>query len=257
MFGKTLHRLTLTVTRTREIPSILTLKKVSCKLVGMKTVRISKKVTALVGTLLLAVVTFFAISMPSQAANEPAPIIPSIGVTLPGVTVTLPPIVRTVTKTVKQIVTVTRVLPRQTTTVTLPGRSTVRTVTLPARTVTETINAVRPAQTVMVKGPVVTKTVVSRQESTKTAILPPVTTTTRITGTPSPAVTTTALVTVEKEKPVIITRTQALLSAVGLAILGALVGILVLGAYRLGWFRGDAGNREFIEETVDDLKYNK
>jgi hypothetical protein len=65
------------------------------------------------------------------------------------------------------------------------------------------------------------------------------------------------MVTVEKEKPVIITRTQALLSAFGLAILGAAIGILVLGAYRLGWFRGDAGNREFIEDTLDDLKYNK
>lgn len=221
-----------------------------------KTVRISKKATALVGTLLLAVVVFFATSATpntAAAANEPAPVLPSVGVTLPGVTVTLPPIVKTVTKVVTNVVTVTRVLPRQTTTVRVPGgRSTV---ILPARTVT--VNAVRPAQTITVRGPVVTRTVQSRQVSTSTAILPPVTQTTRITGTPSPAVTTTALVTVEKEKPVIITRTQALLSAFVLALLGALVGILVLGAYRLGWFRGDAGNREFIEQTVDDLKYNK
>jgi len=220
----------------------------------MKTVRISKKAIALAGSLLLTAIVFFASMIPSTAAasSDPQPMLPTVSVgviTLPPITVTLPPIVKTVTNTVRERVTVTKVLPKSTVTVKLPGNVKTVTVAQPARTVTKTVT---------VRQPQATRTVVqTRQLPQATVTLPPVTQTTHITGTPSPAVTTTALVTVEKEKPVIITRTQALLSAVGLAILGALAGILVLGAYRLGWFRGDSGNRQFIEQTVDDLKYNK
>jgi hypothetical protein len=47
------------------------------------------------------------------------------------------------------------------------------------------------------------------------------------------------------------------ISLAALIIGAALAGLAVLLAYRFGWINGDSGNREFIEETVDDLKNNR
>jgi hypothetical protein len=218
----------------------------------MRVISVGKKTIAFVMTVVVAAVVFFATMIPSQADEpqptaQPAVVLPTITLTLPvlpPVTVKPSAIIKTVTKVVKDVTVVTRTLPGTTETVTkrvvLP-RST-QTVTLPQSVVTQ------PAQTVKV----------TRQAATRTVTLPPVTNTQTVTATATstaPGINT--ITTVTKEKPVVITRAQAVLSAFGLALLGALIGVLVLGAYRLGWFRGDAGNREFIEETVDDLKYNK
>ena len=206
----------------------------------------------------MVVVTFFAfLSPPAQA--QPA------AVCVPGVTcVTLPP----VTVTVPRLVTIR--VPQPNVTVTVPGA--VKTVTdrvtrVVNGSVTRTVTVpIRVTQ--QIQGPVntVTKTVVesvqvgqdgrtTSQRATVVGGSTQAASTVTVTGTPSP---TTKVVTNTKTERVTLTKIQAVGISLAILIIGALIaGLCVLWAYRAGWILGDAGNRKFIEDTVDDLRYKK
>jgi hypothetical protein len=82
-----------------------------------------------------------------------------------------------------------------------------------------------------------------------------------------PTVTSTATVvktaipeskTKVETETVTITKTKAVGISLLLVLIGALIALaLVRAAYTYGWIRGDDGNRKFIKEVTDDLRYDK
>lgn len=237
----------------------------------MTTVRISKKVMAIMGAILLAI-TFFAFKIPQAQAAPPQ------AICVPGVTcVTLPP----VTVEVPRLVTVRVTLPNAT--VTVPGAvktvtrvvtrvvngSVTRTVTVPIR-VTEQIqgpvNTI--TKTVVGSGPVVNRTVVATQVNTVTVgrngqattvrgtVRAPVVST--VTGTPAAITSTQTQVVTAPFGIDIDTPGEVLGFSLLFVVIGAiLAGLGALVAYRLGWILGDSGNREFLEDTVSELRDDK
>jgi|ERR1044072_1269108 hypothetical protein len=145
--------------------------------------------------------------------------------------------------------TVTVTLPTVTRTLTLPR------VTLPRATVTDTIRVPGSVVTRNVPGPVKTVTVNNRSVVTS----PRQTVTNRATLTGPTAVTTvTATATVTKVGPdrVVITKARAVGISLLLILLGVALGLALLwGAYTYGWLQGDGGNRKFLREVRDELKY--
>jgi len=229
----------------------------------MKTVNISKKVRAFVVEILLTAVAFFAFMIPSSAAaptpqaicvpgvtcvtlppvTVEVPKLVTVKVTLPAATVTVPGAVRTITQTVTKVIngSVTR-------TVTVPVRVTAPAVQGPVNTVTRTL---RETVTIGQNGqPTMGRATVVQDPA-------PAASTATVTGTPSPNVTRN-VETVKQGETVTLTRLKLVgISLAALIIGAALAGLAVLLAYRFGWINGDSGNREFIEETVDDLKNNR
>lgn len=145
--------------------------------------------------------------------------------------------------------TVTVTLPRVTRTVTLPR------VTLPQATVRTTIREPGSIVTRNVPGPV--RTVTVNNQSVVTSPRQTVTNRATLTG-PTAVTTVTATATVTKIGPdrVVITKARAVGISLLLILLGIALGLALLwGAYTYGWLQGDGGNRKFLREVRDELKY--
>lgn len=202
-------------------------------------INIKKRVLAIASALLALFVFGWAfLSTPAQAANPCG--VGEVQVTvlgsglrvcvssssLPTVTVTLPRVTTTVT------------LPRRT--VTLPRATTVRTVKVPGGTVTKhnVVTVTRDSQVRTVAGQVVTKSA--------TITRPAVTST----------VTATQTVHTHSTEEVVVTKTVAAGLGLLFVLIGAALALLLLwGAYTYGWLQGDAGNRRFLRELRDDIKF--
>lgn len=188
----------------------------------------------MIASALLALFVIVGTTLSAQA--QPADILP-----LPLPTITL---------TVSDLLTTTVTLPRITVTTTkkLPGR--LRTVTETATVVRRSTAMAHSTRTVRVPGPVTTQQVtLPRQTMTRTATItkPPVTSTVTATVTPPPEVNT-----------VTITKTRAAGISIALVLIGAILALLLIwAAFTYGWIKGDGGNRKFIKDTVDDLRYDK
>lgn len=206
-------------------------------------VRVSKKRVTAIASVILALFVVLGVSgfaQPAQASPQALIPLPTITLTvtkLPTAPVIPPPPDVTI---VRPTVTVTKVitqrLPRATTTVTLRGR-----------------NVPQPVRTVRVPGPV----------TTVTSVPPRQTVTSRATITRQPVtVTATSTVTATKTTPpkdaVVLTRTKTAALSLLLIIIGVLLAVaLSWASFTYGWFKGDSGNREFIKDTIDDLRYDK
>ena len=169
-----------------------------------------------------------------------------------------------------QLPTITVTLPRVTSTVTLPRVTATKTVTkiVNGKNVTQTvfvpINEAGGAtiKTTIIKrvpGPVTTKTVTVRPDTGERTVTvgsgQTVTKRATITG---PTVTSTVTETTHqvKSNEVVITKIKAVGYGILFFIIGAVIAVLLLwAAYTYGWLQGDNGNRRFIKELRDDLKY--
>lgn len=155
-------------------------------------------------------------------------------------------------------------------------------VTLPRLTVTDEVTKIVkvPGPTVRLPGRTVTVPGAAGGQSVRTVTVTknvpqPVTTrnmtqmgtrqTVRVTDTIT-ASPVTSTVAVEKIKAVKTPPKDAVvltkIKAAGLSLLLVLLGVLLAvgiawAAFTYGWFSGDNGNRKFIKETLDDLRYNK
>lgn len=147
--------------------------------------------------------------------------------------------------------TVTITLPRVTSTVTLPRVTA-------TRTVQKIVNGKNITSTVRVPGPVSTRTVFKTVDESRVTT---VTQGTRQTVTESatiagPTVTATVTETHVHNNDVVITKTKAVGLSLLLLLIGVAIGLALLwGAYTYGWLQGDGGNRRFLRELRDDLKY--
>lgn len=126
-------------------------------------------------------------------------------------------------------------------TVTLPQKTTTKTAT---KTVTKVRNrfftVTQPARVYTVPAKTVMKTTTLPQ---KTVTAKPVTSVS-VVGLPEA---------IELEK-IVLTPTRAVVISTGFTVLGSLITLFVIWlAYRLGYIRGDAGNRKFIEELHDEV----
>jgi hypothetical protein len=66
------------------------------------------------------------------------------------------------------------------------------------------------------------------------------------------------MVTLPPKDAVVLTKIKAAGISLLLVLIGVLLAIgLVWAAFTYGWISGDSGNREFIKETIDDLRYDK
>ena len=185
--------------------------------------------------------------------------LPTITVTIPRATVTLPRVTTTVTL---PRVTSTVTLPRQT--VTLPRVTTTRNITLPVQTVTQNRVVNLPAVTR-------TDTIVRNQTGGNTTITgPAVTNTLRVSGgsgqttvtrdrilpTTVPSTVTVTKNTQTKGEVITITKNKAVGISLLLVLLGILLAlVLVWLAFTYGWITGDGGNRRFIKEVTEELRY--
>lgn len=217
----------------------------------MKVIRLNKAYLAIASGL-LALFVVLGISTAAQAADPcvnvtllssglkacvPVSSLPTVTVAVPRVTtVTVRP--PAVTRYINRTVTVDRVLPRGTTTVTLRSRSTVK---VPVR---ETVTAVK---TVVVPQTGGTNVLVQpRQTDPKAAT---------ITG-PTVAKTVTVVKTAPPKDAVVLTKVKAATISLLLILIGVgLAVLLVWAAFTYGWFKGDNGNREFLRELRDGIKY--
>lgn len=176
--------------------------------------------------------------------------VPGITITVPGPprTITLPPVVRT------------RVITLPPRTVTLPRATVVQRRTVqgpvrqgPVRIVTETVRVGQPRQpraTVVVPARTVRVTVTGQAS-------PAPTVTQTVTGTPQPQRTVTVTAPPQKNT-VVLTRTEQIAFSALWLLAGALLAVLALMLmYRLGYWRGDDGNREWLRNAVHDLRQDK
>ena len=206
-------------------------------------IKISKRAFAVFVTV-VALLTTTGISM-AYAADIPTP--KTTTPTLTGLTLFSPPelALPDVTITVTLLRTRTVTLPRVTDTVTLPRATT---------TVTQNVAVPQSVRTVTVPGPVSTTTVTQSGSTTRQ-------TATRSATIAGPGVTIPAKTVTESSPPkgtVTLTRTEAVGVSLGLIALGVLLAVLLTwAAFTYGWFKGDSGNREFLKETIDDLRYDK
>lgn len=100
-----------------------------------------------------------------------------------------------------------------------------------------------------------TRTVYLRPETETVTATRKVTATKTIRQTKTKTATMTVTETVHPENRVIITPAKAAGLSVGLIVVGILLTLLGLWiSFALGYFKGDDGNRQFIENTVDELK---
>lgn len=199
-----------------------------------------KKRTLAIASGLLALFVILVIgvsSYPAQAVTLPQPNITVLR------TVTLPPVVVTRLITIRpSTVTVKVPLPPRTRTVRLPGQIVTRVVTQPPKTVRVTVR--ENGQTVRSTAPSSRQTVSGRATIGPT----PVTSTVQV----------TKLVTLPPKDAVVLTKIKAAGISLLLVLIGVLLAIaLVWAAFTYGWVSGDNGNREFIKETLDDLRYDK
>ena len=163
---------------------------------------------------------------------------------LPTITVTLPRVTSTVTlPRVTQTSVVTRVVngKKITATVSVPG---------PVRTVTRNGTVTKPVSTRTVTvnrglvGDTTRQTVTQRATLTKAST---VTSTVTVTSPPK---------TVIDKDDVVVTKVKAATISVLLLIMGGIIALLMLrAAYTYGWIRGDGGNRAFIREVKDELRF--
>jgi len=195
--------------------------------------------SAILLTLFVFVTTIFTSAQPAKAVGCPAG---QVQVTLlgSGLLVCVPEV---------RLPTVTVTLPRVTVTATLPRR----TVRLPRATV---------RQTVRVPGPVRTSVITVNKVNTVNGEVTagPRQTVTRSATITRPAATATVTATqtvhTHSTKEVVITKTVATGIGLALILLGIALGLLILwGAYTYGWLQGDGGNRKFLREVRDELKF--
>lgn len=217
----------------------------------MKVIRLKKAYLAIASGL-LALFVVVGLSSASSAASTcvnvtllstglkacvPLSSLPTVTVAVPRVTtITVRP--PAVTKVANRTVVVDKVLPRRTTTVTLRSRSTVK---VPVR---ETVTSVKTVTVPQTGGTNVL--VQPRQTGPKPAT---------ITG-PTVTQTVTAVKTAPPKDAVVLTKVKAATISLLLILIG--VGLAVLltwAAFTYGWFKGDDGNREFLREMRDGIKY--
>lgn len=213
----------------------------------MKTVRLSKKLIGIVVGIILAVIA--GVGMVSQSASASQP-----NLSLPTITITVgqPP---------KPLLPSVTLLPRVTVTnvVTLPRAT--RYVTLPPRTVTNRVNSVKTVtQRVGVELPAVTRTVTRYATLVEQAPVKTVTVTERVRTTQTVRATETRNILEQIHLPgktITLTKTQTFALSGLLIFGGVLIGILLFwAAFAYGFVKGDDGNREFIREIRDDIKYD-
>lgn len=183
---------------------------------------------------------------PPAAASQP-------NLSLPTVTITVgqPPRPLLPSVTLLPRVTVTRL-------VTLPRAT--RYVTLPPSTVTNRVNSVKTVtQRVGVQMPAVTRTVTRYATLVEQAPVKTVTEQVRTTQTVRVTETRGILEQIQLPgKTITLTKTQTFALSGLLIFLGAVAGILLFwAAFAYGFVRGDDGNRKFIREIRDDIKYDK
>lgn len=158
-------------------------------------------------------------------------------------------------------VTVTATLPAVTIrppAVTVPGPIRTSTLTLPVRTVT-----VNGGNTTVTKTVTATKTGPVSTVTTSSDVSAPRQTTPNSATIATPTVTGTVTGATASPKPpikerVTVTKVQAVGISLLLVLIGAAIGLVLLrAAYTYGWIKGDDGNRKFIRQITDDLRYDK
>lgn len=214
----------------------------------MKVIGVSKRLIAYTLGAIIAIVSIggFVMYSPPAAASQP-------NLSLPTVTITVgqPP---------RPLLPSVTLLPRVTVTslVTLPRAT--RYVTLPPSTVTNRVNSVKTVtQRVGVQMPAVTRTVTRYATLVEQAPVKTVTEQVRTTQTVRVTETRGILEQIQLPgKTITLTKTQTFALSGLLIFLGAVAGILLFwAAFAYGFVRGDDGNRKFIREIRDDIKYDK
>jgi hypothetical protein len=149
--------------------------------------------------------------------------------------------------------TITITLPRLTDTVTLPRVTKNNIVKIPGKTTTLPRSTVIKTRRVTVPGPETTKFTTVNRVTTVTKGGQTVTKRATIT---QPAETVTSTTTEIHDDQIVVTKFKAASLSIVIFIIGALIGLLLLwAAYTYGWLQGDGGNRKFLREFRDDLKY--
>jgi hypothetical protein len=209
----------------------------------MRLLTISRRAVALASAMLaLIVILAIGSSSPAYAVCNGAVVQVSVlgqvvnacvpASSLPTVTVTLPAVTRTVTlpRLPQATTTVTKIV--RPPALTVPGST--ATLVKPGTTSTVTVTKTASGQTGPVGATITPSTVTSTVTATKTVTTPSQT---------------------EKET-VTVTKVKALGISLLLVLIGALLAIVLLrAAYTYGWIRGDDGNRKFIREVTEDLRY--
>lgn len=211
----------------------------------MRVIRLSRRLVtggAVALVVLFATVVFLGAPKHAQAVDVLPTITLTIGPPANPITITAPPVTRTI------------VVPPRTITITKPAKTKtvqvrkVITLTRPAKTVTMPPRTVKVPVGISLPRQTVTRYVRMEQDPqtvTQTA------TVTAMVKTPVQTETVAG-----RESKIILTKTQfvgysALVIAAG--IIGTLLVCYLL--FTLGWLRGDGGNRKFIREIRDELKY--